>query len=117
MVRSAIDAVSYSVVFGDVLIGEEDGEEVDVDGEGDDLRVNQRNVDPVVSLDDALVFPKVVQGLRETRVDGKECVYLTRGNNKNSDNNTKCHKEASTRKSTPITTKSPTTLNATTAHA
>ena len=60
-----VDVVALDPDFGDVLIGEEDGEEVDVDGESDDLRVDERNVDPVVCLNDALVLPEVVQRLSQ----------------------------------------------------
>ena len=46
-----------------VLIGEHEGEEVDVDGESDDLRVDEGNVDPVVHRDDTFILAKCVHSL------------------------------------------------------
>ena len=46
---------------------EKNGHEKDIDCKCDDLRIDQRNVDPVVSMNDALLLSKVIQYLRKKR--------------------------------------------------
>ena len=46
---------------------EKNGHEEDIDCKCDDLRIDQRNVDPVVSMNDALLLSKVIQYLGKKR--------------------------------------------------